>query len=148
MKYAYFLLQLNKYTNFSEYPKESDRKATKKPLRRVVFYLRDGVSETETVFKPDRATLFRLVDFAQLLEKFVVSPDHLGTQSRIVLAHERGIVRLGGIVGFGEKVVANGDGLLHHFENLVLFRRLETNSHIAVENHLFQTVIDLFLQVP
>ena len=57
-------------------------------------------------------------------------------------------MRLGGIVRLGEKVVADSHGLLHHLENLRLFRRLETNCHIAVENHLFQTVVDLLFQVP
>lgn len=37
MKYTYFLLQPNKYTNFSEYPKESDRKATKKTTPKSGF---------------------------------------------------------------------------------------------------------------
>jgi hypothetical protein len=44
MKYTYFLLQLNKYTNFSEYPKESDRKATKKTAPKSGFFI------CETVF--------------------------------------------------------------------------------------------------
>lgn len=60
-------------------------------------------------------------------------------------------MRLGGIVRLGEKVVADSHGLLHHLENLRLFRRLKTNCHIAVENHLFQTIVDLlfrYLKLP
>ena len=61
---------------------------------------------------------------------------------------ERTVVRLGGIVGLREEIVADGNGLLHHFENLLFLRRLEADRHIAVENHLFQTVVDLLFQVP
>ena len=45
-----------------------------------------------------------------------------------------------------EVVIAHGNGLLHHLENLLLFRRLETDSHIAVENNLFEAVINLLFQ--
>ena len=65
-----------------------------------------------------------------------------------MLADERTVVRLGGIVGLREEIVADGNGLLHHFENLLFLRRLEADRHIAVENHLFQTVVDLLFQVP
>ena len=65
-----------------------------------------------------------------------------------MLADKRRIVRLGRIHRFGEQVVANADGLLHHLENLLLFRRLETDSHIAVENNLLKAVVNLLLQVP
>ena len=47
----------------------------------------------------------------------------------------------------GEQIVANADGLLHHLENLLLFRRLKTDSHIAVENNLLKAVVNLLLQV-
>lgn len=57
------------------------------------------------------------------------------------------VVRLGGIHRFGEQIVANADGLLHHLENLLLFRRLKTDSHIAVENNLLKAVVNLLLQV-
>ena len=94
------------------------------------------------------ALLFRLVDLAKLLEEFFELTHHLDTQRSIVLADKRGVMRLGGIVRLGEKVVADSHGLLHHLENLRLLRRLKTNCHIAVENHLFQTIVDLLFQVP
>lgn len=94
----------------------------------------------------EQALLFRLVDLAELLEEFFELIDHLGTQRSIVLADKRRVMRLGGIVRLGEKVVADSHGLLHHLENLRLFRRLETNCHIAVENHLFQTIVDLLFR--
>lgn len=55
----------------------------------------------------EQALLFRLVDLAELLEEFFELIDHLGTQRSIVLADKRRVMRLGGIVRLGEKVVAD-----------------------------------------
>ena len=56
-------------------------------------------------------------------------------------------MRFGGVHRFGEQIVAQSHGLLHHFENLFLLRRLEADSHIAIENDLLEAVVDLLLQV-
>ena len=65
------------------------------------------------------ALLFRLVDLAKLLEEFFELTHHLDTQRSIVLADKRGVMRLGGIVRLGEKVVADSHGLLHQHETIV-----------------------------
>ena len=65
----------------------------------------------------------------------------------MVFADQRFVVRFGGIADLCDQLVAKGDGLLHQLENFLLLRRLEGNGHIAVENHLFQTIVDLLLQL-
>ena len=102
--------------------------------------------ERSAVFQRKGTTLLLAVDLAQFLEELAESVVDLGAQGSVVLADERRIVRLGGIHRLGEQVVAHGNSLLHHLEDLLLFRRLETDSHIAVENNLLEAVINLFFQ--
>ena len=90
--------------------------------------------------------LLLLVDGAQLLEEFLEGIVHLGAQRGVVLAHERAVVRLGGVHRLGEQRIAQSNSLLHYGEDLLLFRRLEADGHIAIENDLFEAVVDLFLQ--
>lgn len=102
--------------------------------------------ERSAVFQRKGTTLFLFVDLAQLLEELAENIVYLGTQGSIVFADERRIVRFGRIHRLGEQVIAHGNGLLHHLEDLLLFRRLETDSHIAVENNLLEAVINLLFQ--
>ena len=76
--------------------------------------------ERSAVFQRKGTTLLLAVDLAQFLEELAESVVDLGAQGSVVLADERRIVRL--------------------------FRRLKTDSHIAVENNLLEAVINLFFQ--
>ena len=90
---------------------------------------------------------FLFVDLAQLFEQFAERSLDFAAQRCKVLAHQRRIMCIGRIVGLDEKRVAKSHALLHHFENLFLLRRLEADSHIAIENDLLEAVVDLLLQV-
>lgn len=89
---------------------------------------------------------FLFVDLAQLFEQFAERSLDFAAQRCKVLAHQRRIMCIGRIVGLDEKRVAKSHALLHHFENLFLFGRLEADRHVAVEHEFLQTVVDLFFQ--